>query len=221
MALGRIQKIILEALADSPLRECFYWTGGTLLAERYLQHRKSFDVDLFTDKPFRYEEVLPFVRQIKRRTKLAVVEQQKVHDRWEFFIHNHEEVRFEFVHYDFPTLKSRARWQGVLVDSLDDLAANKTMALIERHEPKDVVDVYFLITKAGFQPSRLLKLAHKKFGLRIDDTTLLGEILHGAKRLSEIKTMLHGTSREQSATLTAIQDYFKTMSVKHLRKRLR
>ena len=145
MALSKIQTTVLTSLARSPLCERFYWTGGTLLAEKYLHHRHSYDVDLFTDTPFRYEEVLPLVQEVKKRVKLKSVEERKVSDRCEFFLHNHREVRFEFVHYQFPKLKPRKKWQGVLVDSLEDLAANKTMALVERHAPKDAVDIYFLM----------------------------------------------------------------------------
>ncbi len=220
MALSKIQSTIIAALAQSPMRDRFYWTGGTLLAEKYLKHRHSYDVDLFTDAPFRYEEVLPLVQVVKKRVKLKRVEERKVSDRWEFFLHNHREVRFEFVHYQFPALKPRKKWQGVLIDSLEDLAANKTMALIERHAPKDAVDIYFLITKKGFTPKRLLALAEKKFGLQMHEDTFLGEVLRAAKLLPEIRPMLHGTARQQEATLKEIQNYFKNISADFLHKRL-
>ena|SRR3989338_3753452 len=220
MALSRIQTAILEVLARSPLKNRFYWTGGTLLAEKYLHHRKSYDVDLFTDDPFQYEEIISLVQEVKKRVKLERVDEKKVHDRWEFFIHNHREVRFEFVRYQFPHLKPRQRWRGVLVDSLEDLAANKTMALVERHEPKDAVDVYFLITKAKLTPRRLLKLVDKKFGLPMDEDTFLGEALRAAKRLSEIQPMLNGSSRTQEKTLEEIRSYFNDISAEFLRRRI-
>jgi len=46
--ITKLQKEILfifSKLADSRI---FYLTGGTALAEFYLGHRKSFDLDLFT-----------------------------------------------------------------------------------------------------------------------------------------------------------------------------
>lgn len=221
MALSKIQSAILEVLARSPMRSRFYWTGGTLLAEKYLQHRHSYDVDLFTDTPFRYEEILPLVNEVKKRVRLKVVEERRVFDRWEFFLHNHREVRFEFVHYQFPHLKPRKKWQGVLIDSLEDLAANKTMALVERHAPKDAVDIYFLMIKQGFTPKRLLALAGKKFGLQMHEDTLLSEALRAAKQLSEIRPMLHGTPRQQETTLKEIQDYFDAIAYEFISKRLK
>lgn len=220
MALSKIQATILAALAQSPLRDRFYWTGGTLLAEKYLHHRHSYDVDLFTDKPFRYEEILPLVQEVKKRVKLKRVEERKVSDRWEFFLHNHREVRFEFVHYQFPALKPRKEWRGVRIDSLDDLAANKTMALVERHAPKDAVDIYFLITKEKFTPKRLLTLAGEKFGLQMHEDTFLGEALRAAKQLAEIRPMLHGEARQHETTLKEIQDYFNHIAYEFLHQRL-
>lgn len=212
MALSAVQKSILEALAASSLSKRFYWTGGTLLAEKYLRHRHSHDVDLFTDTSFQYEEILPLVRAVKEKTKAKIVEEQKVRDRWEFFLHNHRDVRFEFVHYDFPHLHPRKRWRGVLIDSLDDLAANKTMAVVERHAPKDAVDIYFLMIKKRYTLGTLLVCAKKKFGLTLDPSTLIGEILLACRDLHEMQTMLFGSSKKQQQTLKRIHNYFKDLS---------
>lgn len=216
--LSNVQTSILEALAASPLSKQFYWTGGTLLAEKYLQHRHSYDVDLFTDMPFRYEEILPLVRAVKEKTKVKIVEEKKVHNRWEFFLHNHRDVRFEFVHYDFSPLHPRTRWRGVLIDSLDDLAANKTMAVVERHAPKDAVDMYFLMTKKKYTLDTLLARAKKKFGLTLDPSTLIGEILLACRDLHTIKTMLLGSPKKQQQALDSIHEYFKNLSADFLHR---
>ena len=216
--LSNVQTAILEALAVSPLSKQFYWTGGTLLAEKYLHHRHSYDVDLFTDAPFQYEEVIALVHEVKEKTDVTVIEEQKVHGRWEFFLHNHRDVRFEFVHYDFPALHPRKRWRGVLIDSLDDLVANKTMAVVERHAPKDAVDIYFLMTKKKYTLDTLLARAKKKFGLTLDPSSLIGEILLACRDLHTIKTMLFGTARQQEQTLDSIHTYFKDLSADFLHR---
>ncbi len=217
MALSKPQGAILQELAASPLVGRFYWTGGTLLAEKYLHHRASYDVDLFSDQPVCHADIIPLVRAVQTRLGLKIAEEKKVFDRWEFFLRNHMETRFKFVHYDFPALKPRRKWRGVLIDSLEDLAANKTMALIDRHEPKDVVDIYFLI-QAGFNMKKLLRLARKKFEVRFDETSLLSEILFSCKQLLKIRAMLNGSEREQHKALQSIEDYFKRASAKHLRR---
>lgn len=218
MALTQAQKAIIDALAASPLKEKFYWTGGTLLAEKYLHHRASYDVDLFSDAPVKSEEIKPMIDALKQTLRLAVVDAVRVHDRWEFFIHNHDEVRLEFVHYDYPALKPRRMWRGVRIDSLEDLAANKTMALVERHEPKDAVDIYFLMTRGKIPAHRLLLLARKKFGFQMNTTTFLSEALRAAKAIPEIRAMLHGTPVQQTRTLQKIQEFFERISREFLRR---
>lgn len=59
MELKPLQLMILKELFRSPLRRFFYWTGGTLLSFRYLHHRASFDIDLFSDRPFQYSDIIP------------------------------------------------------------------------------------------------------------------------------------------------------------------
>ena len=58
-----VQKALLttfSALGDS---RHFYLTGGTALAEFYLGHRRSFDLDLFTAED---RLVLPFSRVLEQ-----------------------------------------------------------------------------------------------------------------------------------------------------------
>ena len=43
-----LQRRILVAIASVPDMEQFYLAGGTALAEFYLGHRRSYDLDLFT-----------------------------------------------------------------------------------------------------------------------------------------------------------------------------
>ena len=220
MALNKIQAKVLEALAKSSLNNKFYWTGGTLLAEKYLQHRESQDIDLFSDNSFSYQEILPLVHQIQKETKLKEIEEKKIFSRFEFFIHNGEKLRFEFVHYDFPKIKSRKKWQGVLIDSLEDLAANKVMSVLDRKEPKDVIDLYFIILKKRYTLEKLLKLACKKFKLKIVLSTFLGEIITGSRTISEIKALLSGTKKEQEEIVNQIKEYFQRKNADFIKEQL-
>ncbi len=221
MSLGKLQTLVIQQLAASNLSDRFYWAGGTLLAEKYLHHRYSHDIDLFTDTPFRYEEVKQMVVGLQGKAKLTKIEEHKIFDRWEFFLHNHEEVRCEFVWYNFPALQPRRRWKGVLVDSLEDASANKLMAALERHEPKDVVDLYFILIKTRLTLYKMLKLTGKKFGLKVSMATCYAEILRGCENLSVIKPLLFGSSDEQQTTIHKIQKYFSTASARWLRNELR
>ncbi len=52
---------ILEAIsADNEICQSFYLTGGTALAEYYLQHRLSEDLDFFSEKEFDIQAINVF-----------------------------------------------------------------------------------------------------------------------------------------------------------------
>jgi len=51
--------------------------------------------------------------------------------------------------------------EGIVVESLSDLRANKLTCILSRSEPRDLVDLYFL-DRAGHPPERDLDLALKK-----------------------------------------------------------
>src|SRR3990170_3327816 len=73
--LSDFQKSFLRLFASLPDHERFYLTGGTALAEYYLGHRLSYDLDLFTSVE---NLILPASYQIenmcqKKRLALKVV----------------------------------------------------------------------------------------------------------------------------------------------------
>ena len=51
--------------------------------------------------------------------------------------------------------------EGVVIESLPDLRANKLTCILSRSEPRDLVDLYFL-DQAGFPPERDLEIALRK-----------------------------------------------------------
>ncbi len=177
MNLTQKQKLAMDLLAKSPLRDIFYWTGGTLLAYHYLHHRESIDLDFFSGKKFSLEEINHFTQELKEKGGFTTLHYQKIFDRHEFIFENGENLRIEFVYYNHEkkTLKKREILLGIYVDSLDDIAANKVMAYFDRNEPKDIFDIYFLIRKAGYAPSKLLSLVQKKFGISFKEASFWSE----------------------------------------------
>ena len=47
--------------------------------------------------------------------------------------------------YPFERLASASKFGGVMADSISDILANKLMAMTDRRDPKDYVDVYFIL----------------------------------------------------------------------------
>lgn len=223
MNLTQPQKLAIDLLARSPLREIFYWTGGTLLSYHYLHHRESVDLDFFSEKKFSLEEINHFTQELKKKGNFTAVRYQKIFDRHEFIFENGEDLRIEFVYYNHEkkTLKKRGILLGIYVDSLDDAAANKVLAYFDRNEPKDLFDIYFLIHKTGFTPSRLLTLVQQKFGVSFNETSFWSEAFKCFPLLHTIKPlMLDKGSDKQEQMLKTIEDYFQEGSARFLRKNL-
>lgn len=224
MKLTNAQEKALKLLAASPLGQIFYWTGGTLLAHHYLKHRKSFDLDFFSEQPFSFGEVDLLAQAIKDAIGATKVSYKKIFDRHEFLFENKQTLRIEFVYYNHEkkTLKQRAKLHGIFIDSLDDIAANKTVALFDRNEPKDVFDLYFLLTKKGFTVDKLLAFTRQKFGVSFTEGSFWSETFKSFPLLYSLKPLVEGKTEKEAVTLLkTIEEYFKERSAAFLRKHLR
>lgn len=168
-ALSTGQKKLLGALARSPLRSTFYLSGGSALGGFYLRHRVSRDLDLFTADDVPLETVRSFLATIPG---LTVVSFQKRYDRRIFLVEvDGEPLEVEFTKYDFPRLANTLVVpEGLEVDDPADILANKIAALSDRLDPKDEVDLYFLLQAPDAVPFReALASVERKFeiaGLR-------------------------------------------------------
>lgn len=207
--LTALQEIILSSFAKSTLSKKFYWTGGTLLSYHYLHHRNSQDLDFFTDQKFTFDEINEFINSLGLKNPKS----QKIYDRWEFIID--KKLRLDFVYYnhDKKTLHKREKLMGIYIDSLDDIAANKTLAFFDRNEPKDLFDLYFLITKNNYTPKKLLNLVGKKFGAKLSESSFWSESFKAFRLLNNIQPlMLEKTPKDKEKLLKNIEDYFKSRS---------
>jgi predicted nucleotidyltransferase component of viral defense system len=147
--LNKIQKIVLDIFSKSGLAEKFYFTGGTALAFFYLKHRRSDDLDFFTEENFGLKDIEDFINELKRKLSLRSINVKKLNGRYEMIIQNKDFCRIDFNKYEYKALKKKNKFKNILIDSLEDISANKVLSLFDRDEPKDVFDIYFLIKKAN------------------------------------------------------------------------
>jgi len=158
------QKRLLRAFSRSSLAGSFYLTGGTALAAFHLGHRVSEDLDFFTERDVPVEAVLEFLGGLG----MGIPQYQHLFDRRIFLLPAApgSALKVEFTRYPFPRCASGSEVDGVRVDSLRDILANKLLALTERNEPKDFVDLYCGLQAAG-APSidGLIADAERKFGV--------------------------------------------------------
>jgi predicted nucleotidyltransferase component of viral defense system len=163
--LTPLQRKLLAEIGESPLQDEFFLTGGTALAALYLHHRYSVDLDLFTENPAAVAQVVPTMREIADRLELEITFTRTLSTFLEAFVASldGERVEFDFAQ-DSPYRLEPIRFDPELqlaVDNPTDIACNKLSALFDRAEPKDFVDVYFIVRE--FLPfEQLVTLARRK-----------------------------------------------------------
>jgi predicted nucleotidyltransferase component of viral defense system len=160
--ISEIQKRILSSFQKIPDSSSFYLTGGTALAEFYFGHRKSYDLDLFTA-----EEglVLPFSRIVSERLKSASFKVDIIR-RFSSFVeievtHENEKTRMQLA-YDSPFRfeKPVDSELGIKINDYKDLIVDKFLAFFGRAEPRDAVDLFFILKNETIED--IARLAAKK-----------------------------------------------------------
>lgn len=192
------QKKVIEFVGNSEIASLFYLTGGTALAGFYLNHRFSDDLDFFTDtKEFPTFQVEAIAEEIRKLIGANDFQYSKVYDRRIFFFNkNKEEFKMEFSYYPFQRLNPSNKIDNFNIDSLEDIGANKIVALIDRIDAKDFVDVYFLLKENRFSLEELLGLVRKKFHFNFDPITIGSEFAR-VKVITEMPRMVKPLTLEE------------------------
>ena len=171
------QKRLLAYFRASPLSERFYLTGGTALSAFYLHHRWSEDMDFFSEESVQIEEVLGLVKSLPLTRQ---PEYERKYDRKIFLLRfsESEVMKVEFTTYPFPRFERGPVVDGVQIDSLKDILANKLAALTDRRDPKDYIDLYCALKRyPGLDLGQLARDAGVKFGVKGVEHILRGRFL--------------------------------------------
>lgn len=170
------QKIVIDEVANELKLADFYLTGGTALSAYYLFHRISDDLDFFSFKELDIMFIHEFVNKVKKAVKAKNVRYERLYDRNLFYfdLENNEELKVEFTKYPFKQLEPPKTIDKLRIDSLRDIKANKLMALLERFDPKDFVDLFYLLQSTDLESIR--KDAEIKFDVKIGGIFLGGEL---------------------------------------------
>ncbi|MEK9173502.1 MAG: nucleotidyl transferase AbiEii/AbiGii toxin family protein [Patescibacteria group bacterium] len=151
----------------------FYLTGGTALAEFYLGHRFSEDLDFFSDKEFDVLGLNVFLKKNKKVLGFSTVDFQESNNRNLYFLRFDGEVlKTEFTFFPFPRIEESNREKGLMVDSLLDIAVNKLFTIYQRTQARDFIDLYLIYQEKGFRIGDLATKAKIKFDWHIDPLQL-------------------------------------------------
>ena len=169
----------LECIQAEPhITKRFYFTGGTALAEFYLKHRLSEDIDLFTEQ----SEVSQVVIKSFLRRKASMLGVKKIKEAqflglysYKLIYSDGEELKVDFNYYPFPRIEKGVKFKNLEVDSIYDIAVNKVHTLFIKPRTRDYIDIYFILKKEEYPMYKLLMDAKAKFDWDIDPVTLASQ----------------------------------------------
>jgi len=169
--------------------EDVYLTGGSALGGFYLGHRRSLDLEFFTPDPERLEELAARLRTWCESEGIAC-EQVRSFPGFRRFVVKlaGESTIVDLVHEPVPQtvpLAEKPDRDGLRVDDLRDLVANKLGALLGRGEVKDLADLYFL-HQHGMDPLGFLDAARRRDG-GLEPATLAWVLQEMSIDLAEIE----------------------------------
>lgn len=173
--LSKKQQELLDLIGrDKNLCQSFYLTGGTALAEFYLHHRYSEDLDFFSEHEFEPQSVSVFWQKIKQTVGIKKVDFEQSFNRNLFFLHLDKEViKTEFTYFPFPRIEAKKKIGGLAIDSLLDIAVNKIFTIYQKPRARDFIDLHFIIQKnKKLTIADLVKKAKVKFDWHIDPLQL-------------------------------------------------
>ena len=172
------QQRALERVAGSPIASEAVFGGGAALAALYLHHRVSEDLDFFLSRELEPGEAAGLAKMLTIGS--AVVRLEVVGPRTSVILRRGKRYvgRVDFAFYPFDPVGKRRRWRGLLVESLEDMTVNKLQAVLTRNQPRDFVDLYFLLNEGPLRdPNALLDLVRAKFDAGPDPLGLAARLL--------------------------------------------
>ena len=174
---------ILEAIShDKAICRIFYLTGGTALAEYYLQHRLSEDLDFFSEEEFDIQAINIFFAKNKKSLGIKKVDIQQSFNRNLIFLYLKKDiVKTEFTYFPFPRIEKKIKKNKLFVDSLEDIAVNKLFVIYQKPRSRDFIDLYLIIKKTGWSIEDLIKKAKMKFDWHMDYLQLGSQFLLSEK----------------------------------------
>lgn len=162
--LSAWQHRALAKVAASPIGRELVFGGGAALSVLHLHHRTSEDLDFFLSRELEPAELAPLAASLE--TASLKTEIDVVGPRTSLLLMRGSKPvgRIDFAFYPFDPVGRRTRWRGLTVESLQDMTVNKLQAVLTRNQPRDFVDLYFLLREGPLRDlDQLLDLVRAKF----------------------------------------------------------
>jgi hypothetical protein len=137
--LTEAQKRVLQA-STSPAQEWGAYLAGGAAAGLQIGHRRSNDFDWFTPNTIKPATLLKRLEA----TRLSIEVTQNDEGTFLGYV---EGVKFSVFRYRYPLVAALVPVDGANLASLQDIAAMKLVAVVQRAEKRDYVDLHALLTE--------------------------------------------------------------------------
>ena len=177
---------------EKQITKRFYFTGGTALAEFYLKHRLSEDIDLFIEKEEINQSIVnAFLKKVSAELFVKEIKKTQFLGLFSYFLvfSDGDHLKVDFNYYPFLRIHKGREFKNLAVDSIYDIAVNKVHTMFMRTRSRDFVDLYFIMKSYDYSLDRLIKDAKAKFDWHIDKVTLASQFVK-VKEISDLPTML-------------------------------
>ncbi|MBI3305651.1 nucleotidyl transferase AbiEii/AbiGii toxin family protein [Candidatus Nomurabacteria bacterium] len=177
---------------DKQITNRFYFTGGTALAEFYLQHRFSEDIDLFTEKEEVDQTLIDaFLKKVSLKLPIVEIKKSQFLGLFSYLLvfKAGENLKVDFNYYPFLRINKGTKFNNLEVDSIYDIAVNKVQTMFTRTRGRDFIDLYYLMKTSDYSLDKLILDSKAKFDWDIDKVTLVSQFVK-VKELADFPTML-------------------------------
>ena len=206
----------LEVLSQAQEMSVFRLVGGTALALQ-LGHRKSEDLDFFTDGSFD----VPGIKQMVYRMvgNATLISEKPTGVSFVFDPqNNHHPFKIDIYNWGVKFIKPPIEDGLVRIASIDDIAAFKLEAVCSRKEKKDYIDIAEILKEFSFE--RMLNCYREKFPYA-DSRVVLSEIINTEGIENSVNpVMLNNLTPDQSIleVFSKVQAYSKQLVENKLEK---
>lgn len=158
---------VFSLISQTPIPDQFYLAGGTALALQ-LGHRKSIDLDFFTDDFPKFELLLQ---------ELYALQPNVIHQTDGTLDVLIDTVKVSFLEYTYPVIGEYSQYENVRLASIEDIACMKLSAVSSRGARKDFVDLAMIFQKVPL--TDLFALFEKKFSdITYEELHILKSLLY-------------------------------------------
>ncbi len=130
---------LLRRLLDLPSLKNFSLVGGTALSLLY-GHRKSIDLDLFSNKPFDNQEII----QALEKDYKDSFDNRSTNPNFGIFCFVND-IKVDLIRHPHPLIRPINSIEGIRMFSTEDIIAMKVQAVLSRGTKKDFWDIAELL----------------------------------------------------------------------------